>query len=356
MPPSSRLPPLSSLSSSASSSLSSSPSFQSPPSFADSSSQSSPQSSAESSSLSSSLSSSVPFSASEWGASPSFPDLCAAESSHASRLNCVAGAQAEPPASMLASPHTPLRLPDGVPSASALSSCVSSPFLSPLAAPTNSENPRSWPQSPSFRLQGPRATVLTPCWSNQLTRRRLSCHSADSVRAADAASSVCGVAESPEMSAEVYGFVSWIASFAAFLFFFLWAVVPHRYFHQLSITYLVDPYWALAFPVILLICLATTFFLYTASTLLKTQPLESFNLLPGRAHLAAMPENMTAVLWSAADLSSKAIVDIATKREKCYEDPSSVLPSPPPRRIQVPEIYDLPPGVLNRIMFPLAVE
>ncbi|CBZ49803.1 putative ftsJ-like methyltransferase domain-containing protein [Neospora caninum Liverpool] len=243
-----------------------------------------------------------------------------------------------------------LHVPEGTQSGG--SSCLSSPLLSPLVAPAGRENLRASPQSPNVRVRG-RAN-LSPSWSSHLSRRRLSWNSTESPKAADAASSICGVTESPEMSAEVYGFVSWIASFAAFLFFFLWAVVPHRYFHQLSITYLIDPYWALAFPVILLICLATTFFLYTAATLLKTQPLESFNLLPDRAHLAVMPDELHATLWRAAALSSAAITDIATSREKRYEDPSAVLPSPPPRRIQVPEIYDLPPGAINRIMFPLS--
>lgn len=44
-----------------------------------------------------------------------------------------------------------------------------------------------------------------------------------------------------DMSTEVHAFVSWIASIAVLSFCFVWAVLPHKYFHRLSITYLLDP-------------------------------------------------------------------------------------------------------------------
>ncbi|PFH31773.1 PIG-P protein [Besnoitia besnoiti] len=202
------------------------------------------------------------------------------------------------------------------------------------------------------------SAAASPAVSEELPPRPPSLRRASSASRPDLVDSAAdresrAATDGAQMSTEVYGFVSWIASFAAVLFFFLWAAVPHKYFHRLSINYLIDPYWALAFPVIFLICVATTFFLYTALNLLNTPSLESLDLLPDSSHLAGVPEQAHRTLWRAAAVSSAAVASLASGAEAA-PDVSSVRPSPPPRRCQVPVIHDLPPGVVNRILFPLA--
>ncbi|PHJ20381.1 pig-p protein [Cystoisospora suis] len=215
-------------------------------------------------------------------------------------------------------------------------------------------------------------SLLSPCsfQSSPLKRRRRpSCDQGEDSSFSCACGSLLPMEEnrgqkreSCDMSTEVHGFVSWIASIAVLSFCFLWALLPHKYFHRLSITYLLDPYWAIAFPVIVLICLVAAFFLYTAINLMLTVPLDSYRLLPDKTDISKVPERLKAQLHQAALISSVSAARFASQQSLDAQGEKSVfmvdsssasLPCPPRQKIPVSDIHVLPLGAVNRIMFPL---
>eukprot|EP00920_Eleutheroschizon_duboscqi_P008929 GHVT01020427.1.p1 GENE.GHVT01020427.1~~GHVT01020427.1.p1 ORF type:complete len:257 (+),score=47.94 GHVT01020427.1:166-936(+) len=82
-----------------------------------------------------------------------------------------------------------------------------------------------------------------------------------------------------EISAEVYGFVSWICSFAVFGIYLIWSLAPDAFLHSLGVTYYPQRYWALSIPNYCLVACFCIFLTYNALNFLVTQPLTSYNLV-----------------------------------------------------------------------------
>eukprot|EP00163_Fabomonas_tropica_P011653 TRINITY_DN2243_c0_g2_i2.p1 TRINITY_DN2243_c0_g2~~TRINITY_DN2243_c0_g2_i2.p1 ORF type:complete len:624 (+),score=146.15 TRINITY_DN2243_c0_g2_i2:143-2014(+) len=119
--------------------------------------------------------------------------------------------------------------------------------------------------------------------------------------------------------AEISGFVLWITSFSCGVMFFLWAYLPQHYLHQLGIMWYPRQYWALAAPAWILVLIAYVAFMYIALNMMSSAPTDSYNLVSD--NLAAAPP---------AD--------------------EGLAPS----RHAVPPLYDIPAGLISRLMYATA--
>lgn len=163
------------------------------------------------------------------------------------------------------------------------------------------------------------------------------CNRCNTRRAVQPGSTTSGL-----IATEVNGFVSWIASFAVSLCFLVWAVVPHEYLHRLSISYLLNTYWALAIPVLALIGLAITFFMYNALNLLNVRPLDSFCLVSDDLAPPSCPDYVEELRAAAALASATANSDASWW----------MYGIPLPREgVSFSLVQDLPLPFVNRIMF-----
>ena len=77
----------------------------------------------------------------------------------------------------------------------------------------------------------------------------------------------------PSPGRSYYGFVLYLIGWAAIISYLIWALVPHKILSLLNVTYLPQPYWALAFPSIIITGLFSfVFFVYPAINLTLAVP------------------------------------------------------------------------------------
>jgi len=111
---------------------------------------------------------------------------------------------------------------------------------------------------------------------------------------------------------EVYGFVSWTASFVACALFMAWAYLPDHILHKFDVYYYPNRYWAFAVPVYAIVAISFGIVMYVVGNLRDNEPLNSLS----------------------------TIVD------------EFALPPPPNMGVcEVPPIYDIPIATVNDAMF-----
>lgn len=121
----------------------------------------------------------------------------------------------------------------------------------------------------------------------------------------------------PSPGRSYYGFVLYLLGWVGIITYLLWAIIPHRYLAALGLTYIPQPYWALAFPsVIIMLLVIFVFFIYPAVNLM----------------LAVQPHDIRNIT------DSKAI------KEEDY---------PEGRECAVPPVYDLPISQVCRALYRL---
>ncbi|ROT63376.1 phosphatidylinositol N-acetylglucosaminyltransferase subunit P-like [Penaeus monodon] len=77
----------------------------------------------------------------------------------------------------------------------------------------------------------------------------------------------------PSPGRSYYGFVLYLLGWAGIISYLAWALIPHSYLAALGLTYIPQPYWALAFPsVIITLVLIFVFFIYPSLNLILALP------------------------------------------------------------------------------------
>jgi len=84
----------------------------------------------------------------------------------------------------------------------------------------------------------------------------------------------------PSSGRSYYGFVLYLFGWGSLLAYLVWALVPHTYLATIGLTYLPQPYWAVAAPSLLITLLLTFMFLiYPSINLLLTVPPDDLRTL-----------------------------------------------------------------------------
>ena len=84
----------------------------------------------------------------------------------------------------------------------------------------------------------------------------------------------------PSPGRSYYGFVLYLIGWSSIIAYLVWALVPHDTLALLGITYLPQPYWALAFPSIIIVGLFSfVFFIYPAINLTLVVPPDSLSVI-----------------------------------------------------------------------------
>lgn len=168
-------------------------------------------------------------------------------------------------------------------------------------------------------------------------------------------------------SSEVNGFVSWLASFAAFFAYCCWALCSTEQLENLGVTYYPDRYWVLALPIMLLVVLAIVFFGYAFINILYSPSPESTKqfvderAVPPTA-LAEEAVQLMAVA-SAAAMAAAAAEAAAKQQAPQHLNCQDNLQAPILRRVQQEALRprprrrgalgDLPLSLVSRVLFPI---
>lgn len=123
-------------------------------------------------------------------------------------------------------------------------------------------------------------------------------------------------------AAEFYGFVAWSSTAIGFCLYVLWALVPDRYILWVGINWYPNREWALLLPAWSVILVITTYIVYSSLAIAATP---SFSEM-------------------------RAITD-----DRAYF-PSDGEDNPYFSSTQSPELYDIPIGVVNRVLYHQSAE
>ncbi|RUS72386.1 hypothetical protein EGW08_019846 [Elysia chlorotica] len=84
---------------------------------------------------------------------------------------------------------------------------------------------------------------------------------------------------SPTPQRAIYGFALYIASFALFGLYIVWAYVPDQWLHWLGLTYWPQKYWAVALPVYFCVAIVLSYMVYFGLIFLKTASLSDMSTI-----------------------------------------------------------------------------
>ncbi|KAK8728590.1 hypothetical protein OTU49_009035 [Cherax quadricarinatus] len=89
----------------------------------------------------------------------------------------------------------------------------------------------------------------------------------------------------PSPGRSYYGFVLYLLGWTGIIIYLVWAVVPHPYLAALGLTYIPAPYWAVAFPsMIIMLLVIFVFCIYPAINFtLALQPNDIRNITDSKA-------------------------------------------------------------------------
>ena len=114
---------------------------------------------------------------------------------------------------------------------------------------------------------------------------------------------------------EYYGFVLYLSSFAAFIMYLIWGLVPDQILRSFGITYYPSRHWSIIIPVWVAGLIPFSILIYTSLNLIKTPNFEDFELLTDD--------------YSVTEMNSSQL-------KKVLEDES------------IPDLQDVPLNVVNR--------
>ncbi|GFR87705.1 phosphatidylinositol N-acetylglucosaminyltransferase subunit P [Elysia marginata] len=84
---------------------------------------------------------------------------------------------------------------------------------------------------------------------------------------------------SPTPLRAIYGFALYIASFALFGLYIVWAYVPDPWLHWLGLTYWPQKYWAVALPVYFCVAIVLSYVAYVGLIFQQTAPLSDMSTI-----------------------------------------------------------------------------
>ncbi|KAJ7060999.1 PIG-P [Mycena amicta] len=121
---------------------------------------------------------------------------------------------------------------------------------------------------------------------------------------------------------EFYGFVAWTSTSFLYVVYLLWALLPDEYIQWLGIEWYPSREWAILVPAYSVVIGLLVYFVYFALALFGTPSLsDSSVIIDSRAHLPPLREGERSPYLA-------------------YANPE-----------KVPEIYDLPIGLVNRVAY-----
>ncbi|KAH6917821.1 PIG-P-domain-containing protein [Coprinopsis sp. MPI-PUGE-AT-0042] len=120
---------------------------------------------------------------------------------------------------------------------------------------------------------------------------------------------------------EFYGFVAWTTTYILFVVYILWAVLPDEWIVWLGVTWYPNREWAILVPAWTVMAVLFTYFTYSTLALAGTPALDEM----------------------------RSIADGYTLHPNPSEERQVYLESMKPRA--VPELYDLPIGLVNRVLY-----
>eukprot|EP01066_Platyproteum_vivax_P001870 Platyproteum_vivax@DN12337_c0_g1_i1.p1 len=123
------------------------------------------------------------------------------------------------------------------------------------------------------------------------------------------------------ISAEVYGFVSWIVSFLAFGLWFVWAFVPENMLHMYGMTYYPSKYWAITVPAYVCVLPVFIFLAYNALNFMNTPPMNSYNLIYDEYSKAPSKADVL----GGDSIPSVSDIPIQQVNEKLYFEPQKTV-------------------------------
>ncbi|KAF8483458.1 PIG-P [Russula ochroleuca] len=127
-------------------------------------------------------------------------------------------------------------------------------------------------------------------------------------------------ADSRSRAPEFYGFVAWAVTYLLFVLYFLWAILPDEWIVWLGVSWYPNREWALLVPAWTIVVVLLTYFIYFSMTIRGTP----------------------------------AFSDISTYTDSRGQYPDVSGPNPYLAYAQpnaVPEAYDLPIGLVNRVLY-----
>ncbi|KAJ7634599.1 PIG-P [Roridomyces roridus] len=120
---------------------------------------------------------------------------------------------------------------------------------------------------------------------------------------------------------EFYGFVAWTSTSFLYIIYLLWALLPDAYIESLGITWYPNREWAILFPAYSVFLVLLTYFVYFALALYRTPQFSDLSsMTDSYAHMP--PTNQ------------------ARNPYRAYAE-----------KDVVPELYDLPIGLVNRTLY-----
>ncbi|KAN0131703.1 PIG-P domain containing protein [Lactarius tabidus] len=127
-------------------------------------------------------------------------------------------------------------------------------------------------------------------------------------------------AESRSRAPEFYGFVAWAVTYLVFILYFLWAILPDKWIIRLGVTWYPNREWALLVPAWTIVTVLLTYFMYFSMAIRGT---------PGFSELSTFTD-------------ARAQYPDATNPNPylAYARPDSI-----------PEAYDIPIGLVNRVLY-----
>ncbi|RDB29726.1 Phosphatidylinositol N-acetylglucosaminyltransferase subunit P [Hypsizygus marmoreus] len=117
---------------------------------------------------------------------------------------------------------------------------------------------------------------------------------------------------------EFYGFVAWTSTSLAFCLYVLWALVPDEYIVWVGIDWYPNREWALLIPAWSIMLIITTYIVYSSLAIAAT---------PSFSDMSAITDN-------------RAIFPLDPRDNTPYLNAGGS-----------PELYDIPIGMVNRVMY-----
>ncbi|KAG2154181.1 PIG-P-domain-containing protein [Suillus bovinus] len=116
---------------------------------------------------------------------------------------------------------------------------------------------------------------------------------------------------------EFYGFVAWTSTSVVFVFYVLWALLPDEYIVWLGVKWYPSREWALLLPAYSIVVVLLTYFVYFGIAIARTPAFsDPSTFIDTKAHLPALDIHVN------------------------HADPNAI-----------PELYDVPIGIVNRVVY-----
>ncbi|KAF7326014.1 PIG-P domain-containing protein [Mycena kentingensis (nom. inval.)] len=145
-------------------------------------------------------------------------------------------------------------------------------------------------------------------------------------------------AEYRSRAPEFYGFVAWTSTSFLYVVYLLWALLPDEYIQWLGIYWYPSREWAILVPAYLVVICLLTYFVYFALALYGTPSFADTSAFIGSFNFR--PLNI---------LSDVMQIRVPTCRPSARAKRTPYLAYARPDK--VPEIYDIPIGLVNRVAY-----